>query len=433
MPYTKFKDKLLSKKEKAKNLVKEAKFLMPSPSGAFDILINVARVLPTRLDTRLSAAVKLGAIAVTVAKSLSSKLDQGIASRFPQLDLIASTNQAFADLLFASSVKDQFDWYRLPYADRRRVLIGRSKISHEQYLLFIESMEHYSSTGYSKEIGYYYHSKNFDFDRHLKDIWTNFPNGVELRWGNREDPIILDQIPEGFEGLISTSGIRERVTILSLCQMDLENESTRTYLAYGPPGTGKTKALEWVAKKLGRSILKMEGSFLEDLSYSRLTSFLRCLKPECILIDDLDRGDIEQNSSKILRGIELLRSLNKSTLIFITANSPESFSDALLRSERIDEAFEFPHPTDQDRLEILDILGEKDKQYVFDKTANFNYADLVDIIKRTKIEGSAKRVIDTKVRLRELARKSKELGGGRPRIKNSSNDRRNKPPIEFPV
>jgi hypothetical protein len=148
----------------------------------------------------------------------------------------------------------------------------------------------------------------------------------------------------------------------SYFQKFLDSEINRSVLFYGPPGTGKTTLVRMLVRKLGLKSLRLSADELSTLDTNTICEAIRIFKPNCIIIDDLDRAGMTDSSM-----LELFEFFKRSVkFVFSTANKTDSMDPSLLRPGRFDELI--PITKLDDRV-ILDMLGpefEKDFELVKD-------------------------------------------------------------------
>uniref|UniRef100_A0A0D3FTR1 AAA+ ATPase domain-containing protein n=1 Tax=Oryza barthii TaxID=65489 RepID=A0A0D3FTR1_9ORYZ len=140
-------------------------------------------------------------------------------------------------------------------------------------------------------------------------------------------------------------------------------------LLYGPPGTGKTLVAHAFASQTNATFLKLTGPQLavkligEGARLVRDAFQLAKEKAPCIIfIDEIDAigskhfdrpcsGDreVQQTIVELLNQLDGVRSYESIKVIAAT-NRPEVLDPAFLRSGRLDQKIEFPHPSEQARI-----------------------------------------------------------------------------------
>tara|TARA_Y100000389_G_C17443080_1_gene509876 strand:- start:699 stop:1955 length:1257 start_codon:yes stop_codon:yes gene_type:complete len=145
-------------------------------------------------------------------------------------------------------------------------------------------------------------------------------------------------------------------------------------LLYGIPGSGKTSAINTIASHFDCDIYTIPIS-KELTDYMLIDAIANCEEKEdrkrIIVIEDIDTIFTNRKNGDDHNGVTLQGLLNcfdgfscaEGTLLFITANSPEVFDDALLRSCRIDYRFEFDYADEYQTKNIFEMVlpEQKDK------------------------------------------------------------------------
>jgi hypothetical protein len=109
---------------------------------------------------------------------------------------------------------------------------------------------------------------------------------------------------------------------------------TRSALFQGPPGTGKSVGLRCLVRGLGLSSLRVDLGVFDraDLACLFLETSLKVMRPDVMVIDDVDR--LEENP-RLFQFLELAAKTCK--VVLATANHIDQVPDALLRPGRFDE------------------------------------------------------------------------------------------------
>jgi ATPase family associated with various cellular activities (AAA) len=120
----------------------------------------------------------------------------------------------------------------------------------------------------------------------------------------------------------------------------LERGVRRSCLLVGPPGTGKSTGIRYLARMLGMRSLRVDLAALGGEGVARvddeapiwLDALLKVLRPELLILDDLDRV---ASSGQLLHFLELAAATCR--LVLASANGTERMMGAALRPGRFDE------------------------------------------------------------------------------------------------
>jgi len=149
-------------------------------------------------------------------------------------------------------------------------------------------------------------------------------------------------------------------------------------LLYGPPGTGKTLMARACAAQTKSTFLKLAGPQLVQMFIGDGAKLVRDAfalakekSPSIIFIDELDaigtkRFDSDKSGDREVQRtmLELLNQLDgfssdDRVKVIAATNRIDILDPALLRSGRLDRKIEFPHPTEEARVRILQIHSRK--------------------------------------------------------------------------
>jgi hypothetical protein len=188
-------------------------------------------------------------------------------------------------------------------------------------------------------------------------------------------------------------------TILPTQQMrDLEERMNRfvdqgihrSCLLIGPPGTGKSVAIRWLTRRLGVTSVRVDlavlsakhGSYDQKALAASLETLLKLLRPEALILDDLDRVSV---GGELLAFLELAARMCR--LVLASANRPRKMMGASLRPGRFDEIISF------DRLDpdvLRQLLGVDHD--LFDRLAPLPAAYVAEFLKRLQVLGRERAV-----------------------------------------
>ncbi len=151
---------------------------------------------------------------------------------------------------------------------------------------------------------------------------------------------------------------------------------SRSILIQGPPGSGKSSTARWLAREFDSNSLAVE--MTETIGTESLETILRAMKPEILILDDLDRISLGS------RMLSFLETANKNCkFVIMTTNCKDAMMGAALRPGRIDDIINLNR---LDRQTILDMVGN-DEQLV-DVLEKLPVAYIADFIKRSKALGT---------------------------------------------
>lgn len=139
--------------------------------------------------------------------------------------------------------------------------------------------------------------------------------------------------PFDAEGFLVTKQVRGMETRIRAFDRE---RIPRSILMQGPPGTGKSYAVRYLTQILNMRSLRVDIVSLTKSSseISLLESLLKVLRPDVLILDDLDRV----SHARILHFLELAAKFCR--VIFATANLVHEMTGALLRPGRFDEIVE---------------------------------------------------------------------------------------------
>lgn len=183
-------------------------------------------------------------------------------------------------------------------------------------------------------------------------------------------------------GIVPTAQMR---ALEARLQRFVDHDLHRSVLLAGPPGTGKSMAIRWLTRRLGVSSVRVDLGVLarlhgrtntEDVATS-LEVMLKVLRPEAMVLDDLDRVQV---GGELLAFLEL--AARTCRLVLASANCHRKLMGAALRPGRFDEVVTV------DRLDpdvLRELLGEDGD--LFDRLAPLPAAYVAEFLKRRRVLG----------------------------------------------
>lgn len=162
----------------------------------------------------------------------------------------------------------------------------------------------------------------------------------------------------------------------------------RSILIAGRPGTGKSCMMRFIANRVGGFSLRVPTSDIGSLTLRQLEGAVHILRPDSVLIDDLDRlfDRYNDDSSKTSLALDIIEYIARTAkVLVVSANYSDRFPKALLRPGRFDE-IEVVETMDE---AVLDgIIGEGVTQTLRRKLRALPVAFVVEFAKRKEAMGA---------------------------------------------
>lgn len=215
------------------------------------------------------------------------------------------------------------------------------------------------------------------FDLISKALWKTLGPAVIL--GLEKDRAAIFPDPE--KEVIHSKRATEIAQKLSRF---LDKKVSRTVLFYGPPGTGKSNIVRSITDTLQMKCLKFNILDFKQMGTSFVNEVLNMLKPDVVVIEDIDHAPLNKNC-QVLAIMELLNKSGK--LILATTNEVSSIDVAMLRPGRFDELIEI----DRFDEEILLKLVGNDKE-IYEIIKDFPIASTMELMKRISVLGKTEAI-----------------------------------------
>lgn len=370
----------------------------------------------------------------TVIFKVISLIDNGVSllTNYSYDDLISYLNKSsylycdniqFIHLFFEASIINEFEVSEFTVNHSNVVdEIIKSKHSSAMPLIVMKAVNKDIGTlfffreeyrGDSSEItSEFYYSSEFKFDK-----------VYDLLWKKMNNKIIIDniqQVKSVDKSGIDKFHINTKYFLKSIAKLKdpflgkevklldefysqnirYKNDGiARTYLFYGMQGTGKSTFAQRLSERFGGKILKINATDFSIINLSQGLGFILCkVKPDFLIVDDIDRIDYESNMLRLFDVLAGIREEAPHVSIIFTANNIRRFDPAFLRPGRIDEILEFDPPNDNERMDILkgymnefgiealegDVNYEKLLDKIITATAGFSHAYIKEVALQLK-------------------------------------------------
>lgn len=184
-------------------------------------------------------------------------------------------------------------------------------------------------------------------DLQLSAVYQGWDN-VQFVLGNIGDPD--DYVSSG-----SSAAWTSVAKLSHRCNAFRAKGLSRKIMFYGPPGCGKTTLARSLARSIGLGhTLRIEPAAIEHAGTTAVMRFVRLLRPEVILFDDLDRS--ANQTAEILHYMErstIKEAWTEGLITIGTVNTLTELDPALLRPGRFDEVQHVEEPCADHRAAIV--------------------------------------------------------------------------------
>jgi SpoVK/Ycf46/Vps4 family AAA+-type ATPase len=269
----------------------------------------------------------------------------------------------------------------------------------------------------------FWHSKGFNFEGALERLWVHYKGGIQT--SIKFDPN-RDRARTSYRDLRFTqdpivgTNVQTLDTLVADHKQYLEAGVPRTYLFLGMQGVGKSTLAGRMAQTNGKRTLQINARGLTVAGTNDLHFLLMGLKPDFLILDDIDRM-VSEAIPMMLESLSDLKERHPHVTSILTANSIEPFDAATLRPGRIDEIVEFEPPDSQERGKILKAylkefaskpISANAFRQIIQVTEGQSAAYLREMALELKV-ASVERVVETQKQRRRLTALAKGGGGAK--------------------
>lgn len=364
--------------------------------------------IPSRNDGPLEVVAKLLAIA-GVAEKVFGRSRSKYDDIFSRHDLRERRSEPFVRLFFDTEMSAGFTMRRHALSDHLELI--EAIAPDDERVFFLEYR--YGRPEVSAE---FFHTPGFDFAAALSGLWASFPDGIfiTLKAGRHSgNEVAFCRVPAPHHEALSRKGAQRIVD--GVKAHGRHDGEPYCFIAYGAPGTGKTGYVLGIAKRLNARLLMVDASALGQLGITEVSFLLDALQPRFLLIDDFDAAPLDEARARLRFLFRYLHEAHRELTLAVTVNDPSKLDEALLRSERIDEAEEFVLPDAPERKEILARyitlhdggIPDADLEALVSSTEGFSQADLGGLARKARRSSFAEALVAMN-RLRGLAARARE-------------------------
>jgi hypothetical protein len=217
--------------------------------------------------------------------------------------------------------------------------------------------------------------------------------------------LIADPCAADGDGVLPTEQLRQLESRVSTF---LRHGVSRSVLLVGPPGTGKSVGIRYLTRRLDLSTLRIDLAVLsrhhhsDRLVAASLETLLKLLRPEAMILDDLDRVHA---GGELLHFLEL--AARRCKLLIASANCADNMMGAALRPGRFDDVVRVER---LDREVLRRLLGSDED--LCERLSTLPVAYLAEFLKRRRVLGRAVALAELEELSARCAKLNQRTDGG---------------------
>lgn len=189
-------------------------------------------------------------------------------------------------------------------------------------------------------------------DSLIKYVWSKYDNHIEINIQDGTGEFEFHEkssLPWRYEG-------EQGPRLIDRWKKFYKKGIRRSVILHGPPGTGKSTLARQASRELEGRVLFVPVRILQALSNQKyFTSAVELLKPDILIIDDVDR--LNQHSLDMLLSF-FEETETKVPLMIATTNHINRLPTAIKRPGRFDEIWKIEAPNDEIRVRVITYLAE---------------------------------------------------------------------------
>lgn len=318
---------------------------------------SVSDALPNKKDSVFKKGVKYISVAELLYYEFFPKKAED-----PYYDYVSglcgkwtSPGDTLLKLVFNTDLSDVFSvkQEQLNFSDKSRKVIAW-KIFNKEIGTIIFFKDNQYEGGIFTHV---FQENNFKMNLFLDVIWSKYNNKIHVE--NVYDHLLktnAKNVSALSHNAINLTGNSKNRLDLFIARHNryVEDKIPRTYLFNGPPGSGKSTFAVHFAVASNKKVLRLDATIVSRLNAVEMDFLLDGLRPDIIVIDDIDRvGGLSDASPTLFSIFTDFKDKHPRVTIILTTNNKHKLPDALLRPGRIDEIIEFEHLDFDPRKEIF--------------------------------------------------------------------------------
>ena len=324
-------------------------------ASALSFVNGIKNDLPHKDDSQLTSAIKLIGLVSNLLAKIPDKEDSAMARISKAFALKERYNPGLMDIIHDFNLLHDFSKFEMPDTDTQKSFADKwGKVllfSHPDIgvIGLRDTLSEVSST--------ILHSEDFTTDAIWKLVWAKTDGCVDIQPGGVQYKTFRFSKYSIDEGQQFGSA-KERINdFIEKNRKFISMGFERSYLFLGPPGSGKTTFSQKFARAYSKKILQFSPEVVWGVNEADTIRLIQESGAEVLLIDEIDKLITNMNAhslGQLLSRFEKFRRCRPGLITIFTANTVDSFPDAMLRPGRIDDIIEFSHPNPEDRRAILE-------------------------------------------------------------------------------
>ena len=375
-----FKKNTMQTKYSKPDLKKEYEHLARRFISLLKVCTDIVQKVPKPSDSLLEKAIKAGSIVESVYRLSNERDYENLTLLLLKRYQARVINSNFLTRLMAQvDLSNDVELFIENSPDNTNKLKHIIQPSGER-LIFVEEKNEVPDRALH---GCFYVTPKFDFSQLFEGLWKKHGNCVSVEYVADE---MFSKHLQFTPSLVDLTFFSKNIATKTAQLSDFKVGNVA--LLVGPPGTGKTAFSHHYALSQGKKLFKLTGSVFDEGRTTDICNLFNFIKPDVVLIDDVDRTNLCSANASSLYFFEILHQQFPDVLFILTANYPKRIEKAMIRSGRIDYIIDFELPEKHERANILEYyLGKEPTEDIVDICEGFSHSDVVSFAKRINLYG----------------------------------------------